>query len=760
RSTLHLYNISTSGDPFSVEFGEPEPRDFDWPQFSETDNNMSVLITSAMIQGSDLAEGDLIGLFTDSGICAGFGAVSDEGFPVGLAAWGDDAGTEGEVEGFVEGQQLNFRLWDMARGAEFQASAEFVSGSENYVVNGFAEVRLTSSRRLSPSGLNAGGHFQYTETDQNHSLLIESALLDDADLSVGSEVGLFTPGGVCGGGMVVEEAGAQLGLAAWGDDAGTGEVDGFAEGQGFTFRYWDANSGAEYAATASFIQGPQGFVNNGFSILTLSGVTVEPEQPGAGMSLEPGATVDIRLFFTPTEVAESFGAATVETDDPYNPGAEASLHGTGILTPPALNLSASAYDFGGVLVGESRDWTFTLSNSGQQVLDINQIAVDGAYYSLGNGGGFSLSQGESTDLTVTFAPEDAGQFDGTVTIVSNDPDGDVFVNLTGLGLWFPVVGLDPADVEFGEIPLGSTGEQTLTVRNDGRATMRLYNVSTSGAPFSVEFGEGEAREFDWAQFTETDNNMSLLVSDASIRGEGLVEGDVIGVFAPGGLCAGYAAVTAEGFPVGFAAWGDDANTEETIEGFRTGEALSFRLWDISAGREWSADADFAQGAGAYTVNGFGLLSLESSARLSPGGLNAGEHFQYAETDQNHSLLITSALLDDADLSVGSEVGIFTPEGLCGGAIVIETAGEALGLAAWGDDANSEEIDGFTGGQAFTFRYYDANSGAEYAASASFTEGPQGFLNNGFTIATLSGTTFVPEEEEPAGEMSLEPGASV
>jgi len=42
-----------------------------------------------------------------------------------------------------------------------------------------------------------------------------------------------------------------------GDDAATPEVDGFAVGEGFAFRLFDAASGSEYAAVAAYADGPQ-----------------------------------------------------------------------------------------------------------------------------------------------------------------------------------------------------------------------------------------------------------------------------------------------------------------------------------------------------------------------------------------------------------------------------------------------------------------------------------------------------------------------
>jgi hypothetical protein len=99
-------------------------------------------------------------------------------------------------------------------------------------------------------------------------------------------------------------------------------------------------------------------------------------------------------------------------------------------------------------------------------------------------------------------------------------------------------------------------------------------------------------------------NMSIMISEAILNNESLITGDEIGVFTPGGVCAG-ASVVPQTFPeewIGLAAWGTDPGMEN---GFHSDEELAFRFWDASARREYPAQAQRIEGAElVWVVNAF------------------------------------------------------------------------------------------------------------------------------------------------------------
>jgi len=101
----------------------------------------------------------------------------------------------------------------------------------------------------------------------DHSLLIQELRLEGEICPPGVEIAVFTPAGFCAGGAV--HYGGRCGLAAGADDPFTQVVDGFQPGEIFEFRMFLPWSNAETAAQVYFIEGPQRFVRDGFTVLNL-----------------------------------------------------------------------------------------------------------------------------------------------------------------------------------------------------------------------------------------------------------------------------------------------------------------------------------------------------------------------------------------------------------------------------------------------------------------------------------------------------------
>jgi len=154
----------------------------------------------------------------------------------------------------------------------------------------------------------------------------------------------------------------------------------------------------------------------------------------------------------------------------------------------------------------------------------------------------------------------------------------------------------------------------------------------------------------------TDTNASILIRGASLLAEALPAGDEIAVFTPGGVCAG--AGVWNGNQIGIAAFGDEDDTE-IIEGFHSEERMSFRIWDWEAETEYRAIPHYIQGDGLFRVNGFTAIE-----RLE--GVNFYHWAAPERTDNNHSLLVEDATLDNEPLNIGDEIGLFTPTGMLAG----------------------------------------------------------------------------------------------
>lgn len=606
---------------------------------------------------------------------------------------------------------------------EYHGSAVIVSDDPD---EGEVTVELTG--RAIPEG----NHFEFNINADNMSIIVEDATIDGERLISGDEAAVFTTRGFCAGATVVGDE-WPIGVAAWGEDRNREGEDGFNSGEAIIWHIWDQSAGMEFEAAAEYIVGEGFYETDGFSVVRLAATQEETprirlEEPllnfgtiliddmgsetlhianigdadlviesistdgapfevgfGEAVVIGPEGVIEIEVVFVPEEAGEYFGVLTVISNDPDNP--EVSIELTGICvepSPPQIQLSAVEHTFGEIGVGEREMWELVVSNIGGDVLHVDSPVLDGSGFEVVPDAPFELGVGDAISLEITFAPPEEGDYQSILRLNSDDPANEqVTVELTGSAVASPM---------------------------------------------------------HW-RVQPTDGNMSLLIENATLDGEQLPIGAEVAAFTTGGLAAGSSRI--EEYPFGIAAWGDDNNTEDVVEGFVEGEAISYRVWLPELGAEFAAVPEYSLGEGVYSRDAFSVLSLTST---TPEGQ---DHFIYQITNVNHSLLVISASLNDEFLAVGDEVGVFTTRGLCAGSTILEEAGDvSFGIAAWGDDRDTQPVEGFANDEIISFRYWDASAGREYAGvEAMIEEGSINYSSNGFTVLSLDLYTLPQAEIE-------------
>jgi hypothetical protein len=105
-------------------------------------------------------------------------------------------------------------------------------------------------------------------------------------------------------------------------------------------------------------------------------------------------------------------------------------------TPPIIEVSPTAYDFGTVKVGSSKSAIVTLSNTGSDDMSVSSIAIAGSCSNLKYLGQSSMTlvSRQTVDLNLAFNPTYSGTCSGSLMINSNDPKNPVIqVVLNGTG---------------------------------------------------------------------------------------------------------------------------------------------------------------------------------------------------------------------------------------------------------------------------------------------------------------------------------------
>jgi hypothetical protein len=104
---------------------------------------------------------------------------------------------------------------------------------------------------------------------------------------------------------------------------------------------------------------------------------------------------------------------------------------------PNINLNPTSLNFGTVIISNGKVLTGQVKNQGKDNLDVTNIypcAGISSEFTTSPNAPFTVAQGGSQTLTVTYTPADEGVDNGCLVIESNDPDKDtVDLNLAGIG---------------------------------------------------------------------------------------------------------------------------------------------------------------------------------------------------------------------------------------------------------------------------------------------------------------------------------------
>lgn len=202
----------------------------------------------------------------------------------------------------------------------------------------------------------------------------------------------------------------------------------------------------------------------------------------AGQTIQPGQSFSFTAEFSPTSVGNATGSISVASDAPNSPMTIA-LTGTG--TEPGLAVSPTGVNFKGVVVGNRATATLSLSNTGSAAVTISQASVTGTGFAIsGLAAGLTIQPGQNSTFTAQFSPTSAGSASGSISVSSNSPNSPLTIALSGTGTQ-PEIGAIPSSAPFGNVTVGNTNSQTITLSNGGTANLIISQGSVSGSGFKI-----------------------------------------------------------------------------------------------------------------------------------------------------------------------------------------------------------------------------------------------------------------------------------
>jgi uncharacterized membrane protein len=230
--------------------------------------------------------------------------------------------------------------------------------------------------------------------------------------------------------------------------------------------------------------------NRGNTTLTINSISYPAGFSGAfSGTIAAGAAHNVAVTFAPGATG-SFGGTVTVSSDKTSGGNTIAISGTATNPPPTRVIALSgSLVFGSVLAGSSTPLTLVISNTGNATLTVSNID-----YPTGFSGDFpsgTIAAGAAHNVTVTFSPNTAGGFGGTITVGSDATAGVNTVAASGTATNPPptrILSLS-GDLDFGNVGVGAFASLTLAITNSGNTNLTVNSIDYPGG-FTGDFSSG------------------------------------------------------------------------------------------------------------------------------------------------------------------------------------------------------------------------------------------------------------------------------
>jgi hypothetical protein len=253
-------------------------------------------------------------------------------------------------------------------------------------------------------------------------------------------------------------------------------------------------------------------VSNGSAAVTIKSIAVA----GGSFSgppltlpqvLQPNQQMALKVKFHPAAEGDATGSITISSDSATNASAKVPIHGKGISsTAPSLSASATSLSFGQVAVGSEAAKSLTVTSTGTAPATISGGSVTGAGYTATYAGvpianlsaPLTLQPGQRVTFDVVFDPAKAGASNGQLSLAT-DTGSPVNVSLSGKGTnsTSPALTLSDPSLSFGDVQMGSTAVEQLTLTSSGTAPVTISSAAIAGQKFRIKSAQYPTGTTGW-----------------------------------------------------------------------------------------------------------------------------------------------------------------------------------------------------------------------------------------------------------------------
>ena len=154
---------------------------------------------------------------------------------------------------------------------------------------------------------------------------------------------------------------------------------------------------------------------------------------------------------------------------------------------PVMELSRHVLDFGAVLLGASQTRHLGIVNTGRASLVITNIRLPSNDYDVSHFS-YAVAPGRNERISVTFSPQNVGDKSGDMTILSNLAPATVTLRARGARqppVPAPRISVTSSPRDFGSVEVGSSKSMTVTITNEGDASLAVTDITSSDERVSV-----------------------------------------------------------------------------------------------------------------------------------------------------------------------------------------------------------------------------------------------------------------------------------
>lgn len=271
--------------------------------------------------------------------------------------------------------------------------------------------------------------------------------------------------------------------------------------------YTAPSTAATYTVKATSVADPSKSASATVTVTAAPAVAVAVSPTSA--SVQPGATKQFTANVTgTTNTAVTWSATggtisagglyiapatagnyTVRATSVADTSKSASAAVTVAQAPPTIAVSPSSITFSSIPAANTSSQAVVVTNTGGSALTVTQATVSGSTVFSVTAPAFpiTLNAGQSGSVTVQFAPQAAGTFNGSVALVSNASNTVAAIPLSGTATApsTMLLSASPTSVSFGSVVVGSTLTRAVTLTNTGNSSVTVFSGSPTGAGFTV-----------------------------------------------------------------------------------------------------------------------------------------------------------------------------------------------------------------------------------------------------------------------------------